>query len=86
VCYENLLLTGAVCTEKKEMDGNPRTAWLPRQVANKLAKAAVDAHNVRKPGVHRRANPVTGIVGDRTGTFKCVVKPKPSRRGNRPAT
>jgi len=55
-------------------------AWMPRQVANAISQDAVDAHNTRGRKRHPKANPVTGITGDKTGMF--VTEIRQSKRVN----
>lgn len=63
------------------MQSSASTAWLPRKVANTLSQMACDIHNARVHGLHPKANLITGIVGDKTGTFETETrrrKPKVS--------
>ena len=56
------------------MQKSESRAWMPRQVARSIAQGVCDAHNTRKRKIHPKANPDTGIVGDKTGLFVTEVK------------
>jgi hypothetical protein len=56
------------------MQSSESKNWMPRQVANELSRGACNAHNTRERKKHPNANPLTGIVGDKTGMFVKEVK------------